>query len=142
MNYPGDTKTHCPHGNQLSQNLSFVNKLASSKLRQSETITHSLTWVRCRATSVAKNGFKQISFQQHQTLLLVRIYVYPYFSGRDKTPIWFMYITNAVQLLMVGCQTIILSSQGGSSCPLISATPQIFHEQLLEVKSFFASPSS
>ena len=103
MNYPGDTKTHCPHGNQLSHNLSFV-----------------------------KNGFKKISFQKHQTLLLIRIYVYPYFSGRDKTPIWFMYITNAVQLLMVGCQTIILSSQGGSSCPLISATPQIFHEQLLE----------
>ena len=31
------------------------------------------------------------------------------FSGRDKTPIWFMYITNAVQLLMVGL--ISLSSQ-------------------------------
>ena len=25
-----------------------------------------------------------------------------FFPGRDKTPIWFMYITNAVQLLMVG----------------------------------------
>ena len=31
------------------------NKLASSKLRYSETITHSLTGVKCRATSVAKN---------------------------------------------------------------------------------------
>ena len=31
------------------------NKLASSKLRYSETITHSLTEVKCRATSVAKN---------------------------------------------------------------------------------------
>ena len=31
------------------------NKLASSKLRYSETITHWLTGVKCRATSVAKN---------------------------------------------------------------------------------------
>ena len=30
------------------------NKLASSKLRQSETITDLLTGVKCRATSVAK----------------------------------------------------------------------------------------
>ena len=39
-----------------------VNKLASSKLRSSETmtysLTHSLTGVKCRATSVAKNDEK------------------------------------------------------------------------------------
>ena len=46
------------------------------------------------------------------------IHVHVYFSGRDKTPIWFMYITNAVQLLMVCCQIIILSSQGDISYKL------------------------
>ena len=29
-------------------------------------------------------------------------------SGRDKTPIWFMYITNAVQLLMVRIFKVVL----------------------------------
>ena len=31
--------------------------------------------------------------------------LYPNLPGRDKTPIWFMYITNAVQLLMVGWES-------------------------------------
>jgi len=34
----------------------ITNKLASSKLRYSETMTHRLTGVKCRATSVAKNS--------------------------------------------------------------------------------------
>ena len=83
------------------------------------------------------------------TAKTVRIYVHLYFTGRDKTPIWFMYITNAVQLLMVGCQIIIQKEKKkynhsvftrGISYPLISAKNQIYHEPLTSKTLLYLSP--
>ena len=66
-------------------------------------------------------------------------------KGKDKTPLWFMYVTATVQLLMVSPAYITLSRDEAvvslfwkylpfnvfnfASCTLFVPTPELFHGQ-------------
>ena len=62
-------------------------------------------------------------------------------KGKDKTPLWFMYVTATVQLLMVSPAYITLSGNVAdilffchlmfifASCTLFVPTPELFHGQ-------------